>query len=196
MQIICHGISTGTLFFLVGALQERIRTRDMNRMGGFWSTMPRMGGVMLFFALASLGLPGLGNFVGEFLVLNGAYQAHAGLTALAAIGFVFATIYSLWIIHRVFHGSKAEYPPLPDLLVRELAVTGVMIAALVWLGLNPQPIFKISQPALHNLQQSAILTQRGTMSSPGVDFGRARATPAQAKVARSPERPFGHGGMP
>jgi NADH-quinone oxidoreductase subunit M len=196
MQIICHGISTGTLFFLVGALQERIRTRDMNRMGGFWSTMPRMGGVMLFFALASLGLPGLGNFVGEFLVLNGAYPAHAGLTALAAIGFVFATIYSLWIIHRVFHGSRAEYPPLPDLLLRELAVTGVMIAALVWLGLNPQIILKTSQSALHNLHQGTILTQKGTMSSPGVDFNRARATPAQAKVARGAERSLGERGMP
>ena len=165
MQIICHGISTGTLFFLVGALQERIRTRDLERMGGFWSIMPRLGGVTLFFALASLGLPGLGNFVGEFLVLAGTYRANLTLTALAAVGFVLATVYALWIMHRVFYGVRAEYPPLPDLSAREMAATGVMIVVLVWLGLNPQPIFKTFQPALRYLQQSTITTGKGASSA-------------------------------
>lgn len=188
MQIICHGINTGTLFFLVGALQERIRTRDLGHMGGFWSIMPRMGGAMLFFALASLGLPGLGNFVGEFLVLTGSYQANVTLTALASIGFVFATIYSLRIMQRVFHGTKAEYPPLPDLSAREMAAAGIMIVALLWLGLNPQPILKTSGPALEKLQQGVAVTQQETAPSAS-DFTGSQAIPAKAndKEGRVPE---------
>ena len=69
----------------------------MNKMGGLWTVMPRMGGVGMFFAMASLGLPGLANFVGEFLVLLGAYRVSPVLTILATIGFVVSTIYSLWI---------------------------------------------------------------------------------------------------
>jgi NADH-quinone oxidoreductase subunit M len=68
MTMICHGLSTGALFILVGALQERMHTREIGEMGGLWSTAPRLSGAALFFVLASLGLPGLGDFVGEFLV--------------------------------------------------------------------------------------------------------------------------------
>ncbi len=191
MQIICHGISTGTLFFLVGALQDRIRTRDLERMGGFWSVMPRLGGVTLFFALASLGLPGLGNFVGEFLVLAGTYRANLTLTALAAVGFVLATVYALWMMHRVFYGVRAEYPPLPDLSAREMAATGVMIVALVWLGLNPQPIFKTFQPALQYLQQSTITTGKGASSARVVGLDPRKAILPKGDRA---EGPLGQGG--
>ena len=69
IQMLAHGLSTGALFILVGALQERLHTRDMRQMGGLWASAPRIGAIGLFFAIASLGLPGLGNFVGEFLVL-------------------------------------------------------------------------------------------------------------------------------
>ena len=75
MQMVAHGVSTGALFILVGMIQERIHTRDMDRMGGLWSLVPRLSAVGLVFALASLGLPGFGNFVGEFLVLSGSYRA-------------------------------------------------------------------------------------------------------------------------
>jgi NADH-quinone oxidoreductase subunit M len=194
MQIICHGISTGTLFFLVGALQERIRTRDLRRMGGFWSIMPRLGGATLFFALASLGLPGLGNFVGEFLVLAGTYRANLTLTALAAVGFVLATVYSLWIMHRVFYGARAEYPPLPDLSAREMAATGVMIVALVWLGLNPQPIFKTFQPALQYLQQSTITTEEGASSAPVAGLDPAEGISPKVYHATAAEDPLRPGG--
>src|SRR6185503_5614264 len=74
IQILAHGISTGALFVLVGALDERIHTRNLDNMGGLWAVVPRMGAVTMLFALASLGLPCLGNFVGEFLVLFGAYR--------------------------------------------------------------------------------------------------------------------------
>ncbi len=74
MQMVAHGISTGALFIIVGMIQERIHTREMDRMGGFWSSTPRLGGMGLVFALASLGLPGFGNFVAEFMVLLGSYR--------------------------------------------------------------------------------------------------------------------------
>ncbi|MCC6347850.1 MAG: NADH-quinone oxidoreductase subunit M, partial [Nitrospirales bacterium] len=84
MGMLCHGVATGALFIIVGALQERIHTRDTARMGGLWETVPRMGAIALFFALASLGLPGLGNFVGEILVLLGAFRVSPGAAVVAA----------------------------------------------------------------------------------------------------------------
>ncbi|MFZ0449673.1 MAG: NADH-quinone oxidoreductase subunit M [Desulfatiglandaceae bacterium] len=153
MQIICHGISTGALFFLVGALQERLHTRDLNRMGGLWSAMPRMGGSAMVFALASLGLPGLGNFVGEFLVLLGTYRANIPMAVLASLGLIGSTVYSLWIMQRTFHGPmKEDWKPV-DLSIRETAVMGAMIAMIVWLGIFPQPVFTFVRPSLEKLEQ-------------------------------------------
>jgi NADH-quinone oxidoreductase subunit M len=159
MQMICHGIGTGALFMLAGALQERIHTRDMDRMGGLWATAPRMGTAALFFALASLGLPGLGNFVGEFLVLLGSYRVNIAITVAAAAGIVTAAVYSLWIIQRAFHGPNLHRWSIPDLSGREMAAMAVMIASLVWLGLYPQPVFDISRSALENLRKSARITK-------------------------------------
>ncbi|MEJ2367881.1 MAG: NADH-quinone oxidoreductase subunit M [Acidobacteriota bacterium] len=148
MEMICHGLSTGGLFILVGALQERLHTRDLRKMGGLWKALPRMGGVGMVLAMASLGLPGLGNFIGEFLVLIGSYQASVTLTVFATIGLVAASIYSLWIVQKSFHGSGMEDTRVRDFRVRDMAVMGAMIAALVWLGLYPQPVLKTAAPAL------------------------------------------------
>ncbi len=154
IQMICHGISTGALFIIVGALQERIHTRDLEDMGGFWTTAPRMGGVGLFFGLASLGLPGLGNFVGEFLVLLGAYKVSMPIAAVAAVGLVFATVYSLWMIQRTFFGPGKEGPGVLDLKLREMAVISLMIAVIVWIGLYPQPVMNTFAPTVDALQQT------------------------------------------
>jgi NADH-quinone oxidoreductase subunit M len=140
LQILCHGLSTGALFVLVGALQERIHTRDIRRMGGLWSAAPRMGTVALFFAMASLGLPGLGNFVAEFLVLLGVYQVSPALAAVASLGLIAAMIYSLWFVQTAFHGPRTDEQKVPDLGLREMAVMAAMMAALIWLGLYPQPV--------------------------------------------------------
>lgn len=140
MQMLCHGISTGGLFIIVGLLQERIRTRDMDKMGGLWSSVPKMGGLAMVFALASLGLPGLGNFIAEFLVLIGVFQKNVAIASIAAFGLVAATIYSLWLMQRVFFGKPEEGIRIADVSVRELLVTTVMIAALLFLGLYPQPV--------------------------------------------------------
>jgi NADH-quinone oxidoreductase subunit M len=164
IQMICHGISTGALFILVGALQERIHTRDIGRMGGLWAAVPRMGGVGLLFALASLGLPGLGNFVGEFLILLGVYQKSVSLSALAAVGLVPATIYSLWLVQAVFHGGTRQAWELSDLSAREMAMMTALIAALVWLGLYPQPVLSTAEHALNRLESRATLVMNAVQS--------------------------------
>ncbi len=151
--ILAHGLTTGGLFIVAGAIQERIHSRDMKAMGGLWSIMPRMGGVTMFLALASLGLPGLANFVGEFLVLAGTYQMYPLLTIIAALGFVAASIYSLWLIHRVFHGQVQEQRQLPDLSIREMAAFTVIIAVIVWIGIYPRPFLNTAKPAIDTILQ-------------------------------------------
>lgn len=153
MQIVCHGVSTGALFMLAGALQERLHTRDLERMGGLWSVMPRMGAATMLFALASLGLPGIGNFVGEFLVLLGTYSVSIPWAVLASLGFILASVYSLWIVQQAFHGpNKGGWKP-PDLSARESAAMAVMAVTIVWLGLFPQPVFNTVGPSLQHMEE-------------------------------------------
>ena len=161
MQMICHGLSTGALFVLVGSLQDRLGTRDMARLGGLWTAAPRMGGVAMFFVMASLGLPGLGNFVGEFLVLFGAYRISVPLAAVATGGLIVATVYALWMMYQVFHGRpRGPWHP-PDLGVREMAVFAVLIIALIGLGLYPQPVLDMAAATLAAIQQAAPLLASG-----------------------------------
>jgi len=157
LQMLAHGISTGALFVLVGALQERMHTRDVGRMGGLWAVMPRLGGVALLFALASLGLPGLGNFVAEMLILFGAYAVSIPLTCVALVGLVLATVYALWFVQVSFFGPNKEGWKLPDLTGREAAVSGAMILAIVWLGLYPQPVINVAGPALEAMRREAVI---------------------------------------
>ena len=140
LQMVCHGLSTGALFIVAGALQERMHTRDMSRMEGLWAVCPRMGAMGMFFAAASLGLPGLGNFVAEILVLAGAWRANAPVAAASALGLVAATIYSLELVQRTFHGDNVRGWKFPDLGMREMAVMAVMAALLLWIGLYPKQI--------------------------------------------------------
>jgi NADH-quinone oxidoreductase subunit M len=148
VQMIAHGISTGALFMLAGMLQERIHTRDFNQMGGLWATVPNMAGITMIFALASLGLPGMANFVGEFLVLAGSYRPHPWIVAPAAAGIVFSAVYSLWMMYRVFFGTKSVDWEIPDLSLRETGVMVAMIAVILWVGMCPQPVLNTAAPAL------------------------------------------------
>lgn len=153
VTMICHGISTGALFILVGALQERMHTREIDRMSGLWATVPVLSGAGLFFALASLGLPGLGDFVGEFLVLLGTYRVSIGITVAATLGVLAATFYALKVVQRAFHGPNTQGWSLPDLGIREAIIMGFMIVSLLWLGLYPQPVLNTFRPAMITLQQ-------------------------------------------
>ena len=163
MQIVCHAVSTGALFMLVGSLQERLHTRDLNRLGGLWPTVPRMAAVTMVFALASLGLPGLGNFIGEFLVLFGTYHTNLTATVLAAVGLIGASVYALWIMQRVFHGPNQLNLKPADLNGRETVAMAAMIIVIVWLGLYPQPVLDTARLPLQHLQQ---VTTQAPLSTP------------------------------
>jgi NADH-quinone oxidoreductase subunit M len=155
IQMISHGISTGALFVLAGLLQERMHTREISHMGGLWETMPALSGAGLLFAMASLGLPGLGDFVGEFLVLLGAYRANVSLTVVATLGLLAATLYGLKFAQGAFHGPNLHHWSLPDMSLRESTILGSMIFCLLWIGLYPQPVLNTLRPSLTAVQQSA-----------------------------------------
>lgn len=155
MSMICHGFSTGALFVIAGAVQERIHTRELSRMGGLWDTAPRLSGAALVFALASLGLPGLGDFIGEILVLLGSFQVSAGAAIAAAIGVLTATFYALRMVQRAFHGPNEHHWRIADLDAREGVIAALMIAGLLWLGFYPQPVFNTFRPAMERLQRQA-----------------------------------------
>ena len=151
MQMVAHGVSTAALFMIAGALQHRLHTRNMTKMGGLWHHAPRMGACALFFALASLGLPGLGNFVAEFLVLAGLFAVSPWIAAAAALGLITAAIYALWMMQQTFQGTPDSERQIDDFDHREMATMAVMIIALIWLGLYPQPVLDLVQPVLDSL---------------------------------------------
>jgi len=148
LQLVCHALSTGALFALAGMMMHRLHSRDLGRMGGFWQGAPRMGAMALLLSLASLGLPGMGNFIAEFLILFGSFDAAPLATVLAAAGLVLATIYSLRLFQRAFHGPLPDAGPLTDLGRRELAVLGLAVVLLIWLGLYPRPAIETARPAV------------------------------------------------
>ncbi|HVB99028.1 MAG TPA: NADH-quinone oxidoreductase subunit M [Candidatus Dormibacteraeota bacterium] len=153
ITIIAHGISTSTMFMTVGMVQERTHTRDMDKLGGLWQTVPRLSGASLFFVLASIGLPGMGDFVGEFLVLLGTFRVSPVLAGLATIGVLCSTFYGLKFVARAFHGSNTHQWKLADLSGREIAIVSAMMVLLLWLGLYPQPVLNTFQPNLQRLEQ-------------------------------------------
>lgn len=151
MQILAHGISTGALFVLAGTMQERIHTRDINQMGGLWQQVPRMAGIGLLFSLASLGLPGLGNFIAEFLTLAGSYQANVGMTIFAAFGLIASTIYALRIMQKIFYGKREKEWKIYDFGIREMIMMSAMIIAIAWLGVYPQTFLTTAKSSIENI---------------------------------------------
>jgi NADH-quinone oxidoreductase subunit M len=144
--LIAHGVSTGALFIIVGSLQHRLHTRDLSRMGGLWSDAPKLSSFGTFFVLAAMGLPGLGNFVGEFLILRGGFAVAPMVTIAAAIGLVPAALYSLIAIQRAFHGPVCTPRTAPEFGLRENAMMLLLAGAIIWLGVYPQPILNIAAP--------------------------------------------------
>jgi NADH-quinone oxidoreductase subunit M len=139
IQMVNHGISTGALFLLVGMIYERRHTRLIADFGGLWAVIPAFSAVFLVVSLSSLGLPGLNGFVGEFLVLVGAFQVNPWLAALATTGIIFAAVYLLWMYQRVIFGevTHEENRGLTDLSLREWAVLLPLLVLIVWIGVYP-----------------------------------------------------------
>lgn len=148
MQIIVHGISTGALFIIAGQLYERMHTRDLNKMGGLWEHIPVMGGIGLIFVMASLGLPGLGNFIAEFLTLSGVFKSSILFACLASVGLVAGTIYALRIMQKVFYGRRNSEHKMKDLSIRESIALGAMVIVIIYLGIFPQAVIRTAKPSI------------------------------------------------
>ena len=148
IQMVNHGLSTGLLFFAIGMLYERTHTRDMAEMGGLASVTPWIAATFLVASLSSIGLPGLNNFVGEFLVILGAFGADRVLGAIAVSGVVLAAIYMLWAYQRTFQGPAGErHRGISDMLPREVAVVVPVVAAMLFVGIYPKVVLDRIEPA-------------------------------------------------
>jgi NADH-quinone oxidoreductase subunit M len=139
IQNVNHGLTTGALFLLVGMIYDRRHTKQISELDGLQKVMPRLSGFFLFMVFASIGLPGLNGFIGEFLVLIGSYATLAPLAVLAALGVILAAIYLLWAYQRVFTGlpRSDENRVLSDLSIREVALLAPLAALVVVIGLYP-----------------------------------------------------------
>ncbi|MBI1735618.1 MAG: NADH-quinone oxidoreductase subunit M [Candidatus Rokubacteria bacterium] len=139
IQMINHGLSTGALFLMVGMIYERRHTRLIEDFGGLWKVIPAFSALFLIVSLSSLGLPGLNGFVGEFLILVGAFQVNGWLAAVATTGIIFAAVYLLWMYQRVVFGEirHEENRHLRDLGLREWAILAPVLVFIVWIGVYP-----------------------------------------------------------
>ena len=152
LQMVNHGISTGALFILVGMIYERRHTRVIDELGGLQRAAPLLAGVFTVVMLSSIGLPGLNGFVGEFLILLGAFAAHRWWAVVATAGVVLAAVYLLWAYQRVFHGpAEGDNAKIPDLNVREGLVLAPLLALIVFLGVYPKPVLQRIEPAVDAL---------------------------------------------
>ena len=151
MTMLAHGFSAAALFMLAGGIQHRIHTRDMDQMGGFWGVAPKLSFMAVFFTVAAVGMPGLGNFVGEFLVLLGSFQVNILTTAFAALGLVVAAVYSLIVVQKVFHGKNKHNHVMADLSTMEFLCFALMMIGLLWMGLYPQSMLDMAEPTLRSL---------------------------------------------
>ena len=152
VTMIAHGFSTAALFMMAGAIQQRLHTREMSQMGGLWKHAPRMGTMTLFFVIASVGMPGLGNFVGEFLALLGAFQENWVMAVVATLGIVVAAVYGLYLMQRSFQGTpNPDIASMRDFGLREMSVMAAMMAGLVWVGVYPQHVLELSNATIQTL---------------------------------------------
>jgi NADH-quinone oxidoreductase subunit M len=153
IQMVNHGLTTGLLFLLVGMIYERRHTREIAAFGGLASVMPLFAGAFLFTAFASIGLPGLNGFVGEFFVLIGAYLSLPGYAIAAAFGVVLAAVYLLWAYQRMFTGEITDEAnrTLTDLNLREKIILAPLVALVVFLGVYPKPALDIIEPSVDHV---------------------------------------------
>jgi NADH-quinone oxidoreductase subunit M len=150
-QMLNHGISTGGLFLIVGMLSDRRHTRLISEYGGLKSVMPRLVAVFLIVTLSSIGLPGLNGFVGEFLILLGAFRANPKLAGFAASGVILSATYMLWMFQRVNYGevTNEKNSGLADLQPREWAALVPIVAAAILMGVLPNLFLRPMEPSIN-----------------------------------------------
>jgi NADH-quinone oxidoreductase subunit M len=149
LQIINHGLSTGALFLIVGMVYERYHTRELGDFGGLASRLPLISAAMVFTCLASIGLPGLNGFVGEFLSLIGMYKVSPALACVGTLGVILAAVYLLTMLQKAFFGPVGTLPashPVSDMGAREAwSLVPLLVLCLV-LGVYPKPLIDTIKP--------------------------------------------------
>ncbi len=176
--MLSHGISTGALFMLVGYLYERRHSLEIAAYGGVATPAPNLSSVFLIATLASIGLPTLNNFIGEYLVLQGTAQVNFTWAIVAAIGVILSACYMLWLYQRTFYGKASEDVGhhLYDLTPREWAAILPLLALMVWMGTFTQSFM----PPI-SAQNARILDQTGRFKVERVQY----KLPAAPEVSRA-----------
>ena len=167
--MINHGISTGALFFLVGMIYERRHSRLIEAYGGIARAVPLFAAILTVVSLSSIALPGTNGFVGEFLVLLGAFRTYPIATAIATTGVIVAAAYMLTALQRVIFNplDKHENEKLTDLTPRELLVLVPLLACIVWIGVYPKPFLQRMEPAARQLIQQVRPAAQTPAPTPG-----------------------------
>jgi len=160
-QMLAHGVSTGGLFLLVGMLSDRRHTRLISAFGGLKAVMPRLTAAFLIITLASIGLPGLNGFVGEFLIMVGAFRWQPAFAAVAGLGVILSAVYMLWMFQRVFYGPVVhdENASLYDLRPREWAAVLPLLVMAFVMGIFPSLFLKPMEASVTKLVQGVQVTQ-------------------------------------
>ncbi|MDP3921604.1 MAG: NADH-quinone oxidoreductase subunit M [Candidatus Omnitrophota bacterium] len=149
LQMFTHGTITGGLFLLVGVLYDRTHTRDLNAFGGIGSQVPIYAGILIFYSMASLGLPGLSGFISEFMTLLGSYQYHKFYTGLACIGIILAATYLLYMLQRILLGPLNEkWRGLAEINGREIFTLVPLMILIVVVGIYPSIILQYMTPTI------------------------------------------------
>jgi len=160
-QMLAHGVSTGGLFLLVGMLSDRRHTRLISEFGGLKTVMPRLTAAFLIITLASIGLPGLNGFIGEFLIMLGAFRWDPRFAAGAGLGVILSAVYMLWMFQRVYYGDVTHDAnrTLPDLRPREWAAVLPLCAAAVIMGVLPTLFLRPMEPAVQRIVERVQFAQ-------------------------------------
>ena len=171
VQMLSHGIISSALFLVVGVVYDRIHSRDIARYGGLVHRMPVYALVFMLFMLGSVGLPGTSGFVGEFLVLVGAFQVNTWVAFLATTGIILGAAYMLWLYRRVIFGTltKDELKNILDLSPREIAVFAPLVVIMLWMGIYPSSFIDVMDASVVSLvdQHKAALAALGSLPVAG-----------------------------
>ena len=152
LQMINHGVVTGALFLAIGMIYERTHTREIAVYGGLATTMPLYAGFFMIFTLAAVGLPGTNGFIGEWLILLGAFQANPAIAAIAATGLILGAWYMLWLYQRIFFNTvKEQMQGLARLNMREIITLAPLVLLIFWIGLYPDSVLDFIRVSVSHL---------------------------------------------
>ncbi len=179
LQMVNHGLSTGALFLLVGMLYERRHTRQISDFGGIAKPMPVFAAFFGLVTMSSIGLPALNGFVGEFLILLGAYLANPAMAVVATSGIVLGAAYMLWMFRRVMFGplESPENRGLIDLGLREKFVMAAIAVPMLWIGVYPETFLRRIEPSVMELLRRVEERSAVRIAAPAAEPARAAVAP-------------------